>query len=110
MAGFRLPRILQPALGVLGRMAGARGGHASSAGPRATAGIRGLGAQSAPHSALAGWRSLAGVGFALLLLAGTAQAQQVVAARIWPAPEYTRLTLETKQELKFSLFSVKDPE
>jgi N-acetylmuramoyl-L-alanine amidase len=34
----------------------------------------------------------------------------VVAARIWPAPEYTRLTLETKEELKYTLFTVKDPE
>ncbi len=33
-----------------------------------------------------------------------------MATRIWPAPEYTRLTLESTEELKFSLFSVKDPE
>jgi N-acetylmuramoyl-L-alanine amidase len=33
-----------------------------------------------------------------------------VATRIWPAPEYTRLTLESTEELKFSLFSIKDPE
>jgi len=55
----------------------------------------------------AGWRSLA----LLLALAfvGSAQAE-VVAARIWPAPEYTRLTLETKEELKYTLFTVKDPD
>jgi N-acetylmuramoyl-L-alanine amidase len=34
----------------------------------------------------------------------------VVASRIWPARDYTRLTLESKSEIKFSLFSVKDPE
>ena len=57
-----------------------------------------------PHPS---WRGLA----LLLALAfvGSAQAE-VVAARIWPAPEYTRLTLETKEELKYTLFTVKDPE
>jgi N-acetylmuramoyl-L-alanine amidase len=44
-----------------------------------------------------------------LLFVGSAQAE-VVAARIWPAPEYTRLTLETKEALKYTLFTVKDPE
>lgn len=34
----------------------------------------------------------------------------MLAARIWPAPDYTRITLETREELKFELFSVKDPE
>src|SRR6185369_10549868 len=44
-----------------------------------------------------------------LAFVGGAQAE-VVAARIWPAPEYTRLTLETKEELKYTLFTVKDPD
>ncbi|HYL23117.1 MAG TPA: N-acetylmuramoyl-L-alanine amidase [Burkholderiales bacterium] len=35
---------------------------------------------------------------------------QVVASRIWPARDYTRLTLESKGEVKFQVFSVKDPE
>src|SRR5262245_47407385 len=109
MAELWLPRVLQPAVGVLRRMAGARRRHASSTGPGVAAGICRRGATRAPHAAFARWRGLAGVGFALLFLAATAQAQ-VVAARIWPAPEYTRVTLETKVELKFSLFAVKDPE
>jgi N-acetylmuramoyl-L-alanine amidase len=33
-----------------------------------------------------------------------------VASRIWPARDYTRLTIESKQELKYQMFSVKDPE
>jgi N-acetylmuramoyl-L-alanine amidase len=33
-----------------------------------------------------------------------------VASRIWPARDYTRLTLESRAEVKFNLFSVKDPE
>jgi len=33
-----------------------------------------------------------------------------VSTRIWPARDYTRVTLESKTEIKFQLFSVKDPE
>jgi N-acetylmuramoyl-L-alanine amidase len=29
---------------------------------------------------------------------------------MWPAREYTRLTLESKEELKYSIFTIKDPE
>ncbi|MGA8005704.1 MAG: N-acetylmuramoyl-L-alanine amidase [Burkholderiales bacterium] len=50
---------------------------------------------------------------ALLLLhfAPPAFAQeQIVAARLWPAPDYTRLTLESKHPIKFKLFSVKGPD
>ncbi len=46
---------------------------------------------------------------ALLLSAACAQAQ-VVSTRIWPARDYTRVTLESKSELKFSMFALKDPE
>jgi len=35
---------------------------------------------------------------------------QIVSTRIWPAQDYTRVTLESRSELKFELFSVKDPE
>jgi N-acetylmuramoyl-L-alanine amidase len=47
-------------------------------------------------------------GLACLFL-GSAEAQ-IVASRIWPARDYTRLTLESKEELKYQMFSVKDPE
>jgi N-acetylmuramoyl-L-alanine amidase len=33
-----------------------------------------------------------------------------VATRIWPAKDYTRLTLESKDKLEYTIFSVKDPE
>ncbi len=49
------------------------------------------------------------VALALFLGAHCALAQ-VVSTRIWPARDYTRVTLETKSEVKFQLFSVKDPE
>jgi N-acetylmuramoyl-L-alanine amidase len=31
-------------------------------------------------------------------------------ARVWPAPEYTRLTLESKQAIHYNLLSLKNPE
>jgi len=34
----------------------------------------------------------------------------VVSTRIWPAAVYTRVTIESKQELRYQLFTVKDPE
>jgi N-acetylmuramoyl-L-alanine amidase len=34
----------------------------------------------------------------------------VLASRIWPAPDYTRLTLESKDELKHSMFTLRNPE
>ena len=49
---------------------------------------------------------------ALLLavfLVGGAHAQ-VLSTRIWPARDYTRLTIESKQEIQYSIFSLKDPE
>jgi len=48
-------------------------------------------------------------GVAALLLATSAEAQ-VIASRIWPARDYTRLTIESKSEIKYEIFSVKDPE
>ena len=46
---------------------------------------------------------------AALFFVGTAQAQ-VHASRIWPSPDYTRLTLESRSGVKFTLFSLKEPE
>ena len=45
----------------------------------------------------------------MLCFLSAAQAQ-VVSTRIWPAKDYTRVTLESKGELKYELFTVKDPE
>jgi len=57
--------------------------------------------------ALARWRRLAVV----LLVSFVASAEaQVLSSRIWPARDYTRLTLESRDEIKFTLFGVKDPE
>jgi N-acetylmuramoyl-L-alanine amidase len=47
----------------------------------------------------------------LCLLPVFAQAgTEVSAVRVWPAPEYTRITLESTQPLEYSLFTVKDPQ
>jgi N-acetylmuramoyl-L-alanine amidase len=55
---------------------------------------------------------LARYGLAALALAlGAAPAAaQIVSTRIWPAKDYTRVTLESKSEIRFQLFTVKDPE
>jgi len=88
-------------------MAGAGWRRAWRSGPGAAPGIRSGRTPRPAFLAHAGWRSLAFV--LALAFVGGAQAE-VLAARIWPAPEYTRLTLETKEELKYTLFTVKDPE
>ena len=52
----------------------------------------------------------------LWLLAGwpiTAAAQnatQITTARVWPSPDYTRVTLESQAPAKYTVTSVKDPE
>ena len=33
-----------------------------------------------------------------------------MATRIWPSRDYTRVTFESRQELKYALFAIKDPE
>lgn len=59
-------------------------------------------------------RHFLGISGASLLLsvspAGNAAVSSLLAVRVWPALEYTRITLESRGELKFSHFLVKDPE
>ena len=44
-----------------------------------------------------------------LLTHGVANAAQFVAVRVWPAPDYTRITLEHEAKLKATHFLIKDP-
>ncbi|HUF80560.1 MAG TPA: N-acetylmuramoyl-L-alanine amidase [Burkholderiales bacterium] len=37
-------------------------------------------------------------------------ASQITSARMWPSPDYTRVTLETQGPLRYTMQSVKDPE
>ncbi len=46
----------------------------------------------------------------LLWLPPAQAAITISSARVWPAQEYTRLTLESKQPIRYNLFSVKNPE
>ncbi|HEY7240461.1 MAG TPA: N-acetylmuramoyl-L-alanine amidase [Burkholderiales bacterium] len=46
---------------------------------------------------------------AALVFLSDAEAQ-IVSSRIWPARDYTRLTLESNSPVKHSLFTLKDPE
>jgi N-acetylmuramoyl-L-alanine amidase len=55
------------------------------------------------------------LGFSALIvsqvaLAAEPAAERVRAVRVWPAPEYTRMTLESAQPLQHRLTTVKDPE
>jgi len=44
-----------------------------------------------------------------LLGHGMARAAQIVAVRVWPAKDYTRVTLENDNKLKATHFTIKDP-
>ena len=44
-----------------------------------------------------------------LLGHGMARAAQIVAVRVWPAKDYTRVTLESDSKLKATHFTIKDP-
>jgi N-acetylmuramoyl-L-alanine amidase len=91
-------------------MAGAGGRDASAAGHGNPSKARGRGAASASQSLLAFRRGLAFLAAALLLAVSGFANAQVVASRVWPANDYTRLTLEAPTEIKYQVFGVKDPE
>src|ERR1044071_9648319 len=92
---------------VRGRVAGARAWPARAAGSGDRAALRERPQARTGRGAQRGWRSLA---LAIALLALSDAHAQILSSRIWPARDYTRLTLESKSAIKHSLFSVKDPE
>src|SRR5688500_8997630 len=107
MGGSWIPRVFQRTVAVRGGMARAGRGTAFRAGPRGCPPLR---RRSAPRPRGFAYGSGPGLAFlAALLIAGPAAAQ-VTSSRIWPAPDYTRLTLESKSAIKHSLFTLKDPE
>jgi N-acetylmuramoyl-L-alanine amidase len=102
-------------------MARARGKLAGAAGPRHPARVLGHGSQRAAQPALRARPGLARrcaealaaalIALALLYVAPPAFADETIAAaRIWPARDYTRLTLESKHQLKFKLFGLSKPD
>src|SRR5260221_3451333 len=119
MAELRLPRVFRPGIVLHRRMAGARRGRDRGAGPRHPTRVSGRSARRGAERARCAWRCLARLGLAALALflgVAAAQAQiasapgQILSTRIWPAKDYTRVTLESKTEIRFQLFAVKDPE
>ena len=112
MAEFRLPGALQPGLGLRRGMARKGRGPAVPAGSAHPAGLRRRSAARDAGGALALWRSLARL-FAIFifssLFVASAQAQ-VLSTRIWPAKDYTRLTLESREPIEYAIFTLKDPE
>src|SRR5690349_3204463 len=111
MAELRLPRALQWRDALRRRMAGARGRSAAARRPGNPAELSRCRPLGRARFALAARRGLAAIGAAALALGLIAPAQaQVLSTRIWPAKDYTRVTLESKTEIKFSVFGVKNPE
>jgi len=45
-----------------------------------------------------------------LLVSGWAQAVQLSAVRVWPSPDYTRITLEARQPVSYKYFTLSNPE
>src|SRR2546422_1025997 len=107
MVELGVSRILQRRFGLPGRMAGAGRDVARPARSRFGPGICRRRTPGDIAIALAHWGALAVV----LLVSFIAPTEaQVLSSRIWPARDYTRLTLESRDEIKFTLFGVKDPE
>lgn len=70
-------------------------------------------ALASPHlGALARFGLLAALLAACLLpsLSAFAQETRIIAARVWPAAEYTRITIESATQIRHSLTKVKNPE
>src|SRR5260221_2232353 len=110
MAELGLPGILQSGLRLHGRVPGARGGPAFAAGRGNKPEFSGRSEEREARSAFGGGRGLALLSaLAAAFFLASAHAQ-VVASRIWPARDYTRLTLESPAEVKYSVFSLKDPD
>ena len=51
------------------------------------------------------------LGFVVALLAvpQAYAAETIVSTRIWPAKDYTRVTLESRNEIRYALFAVNNP-
>src|SRR4249920_1722462 len=107
MGASRVSGILQRRGAVRGRMAGTGTWPACAAGSRHRAALRGRAPARPARRAQPGWR---GLGLAIALLVLSDAHAQIVSSRIWPARDYTRLTLESKSAVKHSMFTVKDPE
>jgi len=98
-------------------MAGAGPGTTARSGSRNFPRRDGAGAARDAHGVLSRGRAIARRVAAGLILAAAALAapaafatQPVIATRVWPAEEYTRVTFETARPLRHQFFFVQDPE
>src|SRR5262245_9474611 len=107
MGELGLSRALQPRHALRRGMAGARGRPFGAAGSFPETGLRGQRPHGRARFAFAARRVRAAIGLAALALSAQAQ---IISTRIWPAKDYTRVTLESTAEVKFSVFGVKNPE
>ena len=103
MAELGLPGALQPGLALRRGVARESGGPARAPRPARLPRICWRSKARALGRALRCWPLLA------VLFAGAVEAQ-VISTRIWPAKDYTRLTLESKEAIDYTIFSLKDPE
>src|SRR2546430_432907 len=110
MVELRPARVLHTGCGLHRGMAGARRLLASLPRPGVAARLRRRGAPSEPGSTLGRRRGVACLAAGLACLFLTSAEAQVLSSRIWPARDYTRLTLESQAEVKYQIFAVKDPE
>ena len=110
MAGVGIQGVLQRADRLYRRVAGACGRTVAAGGSRDPAGNRRRRAARLAERGHPWRRGLAGALTAALFLGGIAAAQaQVIATRIWPARDYTRVTFESRAALDYSLFALKNP-
>src|SRR5919204_5007094 len=110
MAKLGTARVLHARGGLHRRMARASGRAAAAAGCGSSPALRRRSAPRGIAIALECGRRLAClVAASTALLVAPAHAQ-VIGSRIWPARDYTRLTLEAKAEIRYQVFSVKNPE
>src|SRR5258706_3200575 len=110
MGALRVQGVLRPRCVVHRRVAGARCWAACPRRSRNRVAVCADGTARPGAPAKHGRGGLVPVlALALCLFVGAVDAQ-VVSTRIWPARDYTRVTIESKNELKYTLFALKDPE
>ena len=106
MGKLRLSRVFRWPGALHRGVAGACSGAACTPRPGNQSEIFGRGAPRERRGAHAG-RTILVVLLAVVFV-GPVHAQ-ILSSRIWPARDYTRLTLESREEIKHSVFSVNDP-
>src|SRR3954454_16133155 len=103
MAELGTARVLPTRCDLHRRMAGACRRSVAAAGPGREPALRGHRAPRRVAVVFAGRRWLACLAAASAFFFLASAEAQVTASRIWPARDYTRLTLEAKAEVKYQV-------